>query len=211
MELDHIVVAATSLAAGAAYVRDRLGVDVPAGGRHEGRGTHNRLMGLGGRTYFEIIAVDPEQPVPARPRWFSLDEPAMRDRLAVRPHLIAWVARSPDLTATAAASPVDLGVVSDMRRGDVRWRMAVPDDGALREGGCLPLCIQWPGTFHPTDTLADPGCRLSGLTLVHPDPVRLKAVLAALGTDGLAEVVEGAEPALRAVLTRPDGKTAVLD
>lgn len=211
MALDHIVVAAETLEAGTAFVRARLGVDVPPGGRHETMGTHNRLMSLGGHQYLEIIAIDPDRPAPLRPRWFSLDEPAMRARLASRPRLIAWVARSAELAATVEACPADLGTVTDMRRGDVRWRMAVPGDGALREGGCLPLCIQWPGGLPPTGAMADPGCRLDRLSLVHPDPARLSALLAGIGVDGLAEIVHGAGPSLRAAITRPDGTAGLLD
>lgn len=211
LDLDHIVIAAETVEAGVDFVRSRLGVDVPPGGRHETMGTHNRLMALGGYRYLEIIAADPDRPAPPWPRWFSLDEPAMRARLAVRPRLVAWVARSTDLAVTAAACPVHLGTVTDMRRGDVRWRMVVPGDGALREGGCLPLCIQWPGGLPPTGAMADLGCRLERLTLAHPQPARLTSLLAAFGADGLAETVLGDAPALRAVLTRPDGETVVLD
>lgn len=211
MDFDHIVVGAENLEAGRDYVRDILGVDVPPGGCHERFSTHNRLMKLGGRTYFEIIAIDPDQPTPGRPRWFSLDDPAMRVRLAERPGLIAWVARSPDLAATVAASVVDLGTVIDMQRGDLRWRMAIPDDGVLREEGCMPMCIQWPDGIHPADALPDLGVRLDRLVLHHPDPNRLCAQLSVMGAADLVEVAESEAPGLVAYMARPDGGAVVLD
>ena len=44
-------------------------------------GTHNRVLGMAGGMYLEVIAIDPDAAAPERPRWFGLDEPAMRERL----------------------------------------------------------------------------------------------------------------------------------
>src|SRR3954469_7122628 len=74
-ELDHITVAARSLAQGLAYLRDALGVDLPYGGAHPRMATHNHLLRLGPALFLELIAIDPTAPPPARPRWFQLDDP----------------------------------------------------------------------------------------------------------------------------------------
>jgi hypothetical protein len=42
--IDHLVVAAATLDAGAEYVRATLGVEPEVGGTHERMGTHNRLL-----------------------------------------------------------------------------------------------------------------------------------------------------------------------
>lgn len=46
-ELDHIVVAATTLAEGRAWARECLGVDAVGGGKHDGLATHNTLLKIG--------------------------------------------------------------------------------------------------------------------------------------------------------------------
>ena len=46
-EIDHIVLGARTLAEGAAFVEQHLGVKPRPGGKHEGFGTHNMLLGLG--------------------------------------------------------------------------------------------------------------------------------------------------------------------
>ena len=73
-ELDHIAVIAPDLGTGVAWVREALGVEMPAGGKHPEMGTHNRLVGLGPDVYLEVIAVDPEAPRPPHRRWFGLDD-----------------------------------------------------------------------------------------------------------------------------------------
>ena len=88
--IDHIVVAAPDLDSGARHVARLLGVE-PA--RAASRmGTHNRVLGMAGGMYLEVIAIDPDAAAPERPRWFGLDEPAMRERLRGGPFLAHWAA-----------------------------------------------------------------------------------------------------------------------
>ena len=141
--LDHVAIGCATLAEGAAYIRGKLGVDVPVGGRHERMGTHNLLMRIGDKVYLELIAIDPEAPMPGQPRWFALDDPAQQAHLRERPRPIAWIAGTGDIAAVLAASPVDLGRAVDMSRGELRWRISLRDDGALPEAGALPILIEW--------------------------------------------------------------------
>lgn len=41
--LDHLVIAADSLAQGDEYIREKLGVEPQGGGQHVSHGTHNRI------------------------------------------------------------------------------------------------------------------------------------------------------------------------
>ncbi|MCW8836606.1 MAG: VOC family protein [Rhodospirillales bacterium] len=208
MELDHIAIAATSLEAGADYLKERLGVDIPAGGEHTAMGTHNRLMRLGPGLYLEVIAIAPHLPAPSRPRWFALDDQAQRGKLAERPRLTTWIARTPDIEGIVNRSPVPLGVITPMQRGDLSWRITVPDDGSLPDGGALPVVIQWPEGPHPSDRMADLGCRLNALKIYHPQPGVLLETLRAIGADGLVSVeaaAEGETPWLMAEIETPRG------
>ena len=54
-----------------------------------------------------------------------------------------------------------------MQRGDFAWRISVPADGHLPEGGVVPSLIQWDVGGHPTERLPDAGCRLLALVLQH--------------------------------------------
>lgn len=181
--VDHLVVAAVDLDAGAAWLERHLGVPLAPGGRHAVMGTHNRLLKLGAQLYLELIAIDPAAPPPGRPRWFALDAPAMRNRIAERPRLIHWVARCGDIAAAANACPEPPGDILDLARGDFRWRITVPADGRLPGDGLLPSLIEWTSPAHPADRLPEQGCALMKLEGFHADPERLRSALAALGLE----------------------------
>jgi hypothetical protein len=212
-ELDHIVVAAASLDAGAAWVEARLGVRPLAGGRHAAMGTHNALLKLGPRAYLEVIAIDPDAPPPACPRWFSLDEPEMRARLAAAPALVTWVVRTPSLAAACARVP-DLGEIVPMARDAFRWKISVPESGALPWGGILPTAIQWEAgdegvLRHPCDVLPDSGCALVSLQLSHPAAVLGTAGIVAMFRElriaGPVDLKSGPKR-LAAIIGTPDGE-----
>ena len=61
--IDHLVIAAPTLAEGVDWCEQTLGVSPGPGGAHALFGTHNRLLRLaicsGQPCYLEIIAVDP--------------------------------------------------------------------------------------------------------------------------------------------------------
>jgi hypothetical protein len=56
MRIDHVIYACADLDAAAARVEAQLGVAAVGGGRHEGLGTHNRIVPLGGG-YLELLAI----------------------------------------------------------------------------------------------------------------------------------------------------------
>jgi len=56
VRIDHVIYATADLDAAAARVETALGVPAIPGGRHDGLGTHNRIVPLGGG-YLELLAV----------------------------------------------------------------------------------------------------------------------------------------------------------
>src|SRR5215207_4318434 len=56
MRIDHVIYATVDLDSAAAHVERELGLVARPGGRHEGLGTHNRIVPLGGG-YLELLAV----------------------------------------------------------------------------------------------------------------------------------------------------------
>jgi hypothetical protein len=172
LTLDHIAVGCAALDAGVAWVEAALGVPLQPGGSHARFGTHNRLLGLADGLYLEVIAVDPA--APKGPRWFGLDD------FDHPPRLINWICRCDDLDAALADAPDSAGRAVPMQRGDLRWQIAVPDDGSLPEGGAFPTLMTWAsGTVHPATRLIQQGCALRRLTVQHP---KADVIAARLGT-----------------------------
>ena len=64
--LDHLVVAATTLADGIDYIAEITGVAPQPGGKHVAMGTHNALVRLAEKVFLEIIAIDPAGKKPTR-------------------------------------------------------------------------------------------------------------------------------------------------
>jgi hypothetical protein len=205
LAIDHLVVGAASLPAGIDWIESRLGVRAKPGGKHVAMGTHNALVGLGPRLYVEIMAIDPEGAAPGRPRWFDLDEPRMRARLAEGPALIHWVVRTRDIEGDVARVDGACGTILSMQRGDFTWRITVPEDGHLPERGLLPTLIQWSDDRHPTDALPDVGMRLTAIAAEHPEPAHVRSMLARLGLSATLKVTYGQTPRLAAMLRTPRG------
>ena len=180
--IDHLVVAASSLEAGARYVRDVLDVEPEAGGQHARMGTHNRLLRLGEAVYLEVIAVDPAAPTPAHARWFELDGRAPH----APPRLVTWVVRTNDIETAAACGGVELGNIETMTRGSLSWRITIPRDGSLPFDGVMPALIQWDVDEHPAKRMADRGCTFAALEAHHTEAVRIRAALQALGLSNVS-------------------------
>ncbi len=200
-EIDHIVITAPELAAGAEFVRGALGVMPQAGGEHPRMGTHNCLLKLGESLYLEVISPNPNAPRPGRPRWFGLDD-------VKPPRLTTWVARTTDIHATLAASSEPLGNVEPMSRGPLNWLITIPADGSLPFEGVAPTLIEWHTEAHPASRLQDAGCSLVRLEAFHPDAARISALLRSISLQGEISVAPrpaGARPYLTAHVQTPSG------
>jgi hypothetical protein len=205
LALDHLIIAAATLEQGEDHLEGLFGVRPQRGGKHVAMGTHNSLLRLGARSFIELIAIDPEGAAPARPRWFELDRPAMREALAEAPRLIHWVARCPDIEAARRACPIDLGRAHPMERGSLRWQITIPDDGHLPAAGVVPTLIQWPDARHPADAIPDRHLKLMALSAAHPEPTLVRSALAALSLTDALKVTFAVKPRLAAMLATPRG------
>jgi Glyoxalase-like domain len=184
MVIDHVILATADLEAAAARLEAEHGLVAAGGGRHEGVGTHNRVIPLGGG-YLEVMAVADPDEAAASPLGRILA--AAIARRAER--LLAWCVAVPDVDAVAARLGTDLHAIA--RQGLTARLTAV---GEAMAEPLLPFFIERdPG-------VADPGARgqHGGITWVEVagDDGRLRDWLG--GEDLPVRVVAG-EPELRAV------------
>ena len=208
-QIDHFTLGTADLARGQTALAEKLGVTIPNGSKHDAMSTHNCVCQAGNESFLELIAVDPDAPDPGRMRWFTLDDAATQTRIAKQPRALCWVVNTDDLDAVVAGSPIDLGEIVHFQRGDRTWRLTVPKDGSLPEGGLIPAFIEWSPGPHPSTSQQDIDLRLNAVHLTHPDPEGLRETLGALKVDHLAEIHEG-QRSLSFNVTTPNG-TVFLD
>jgi hypothetical protein len=200
--LDHLVYATPDLNLGIATIDKLLGVKATPGGQHPGLGTRNALVALGPPSYLDIIGPDPEQPKPAGPRRFGIDE-------LTAPRIVRWVVKGTALdtvAATAADRGVKLGPVipGSRRRPDgvvLSWRYTDPNTNPA--GGLVPFFIDWGSSPHPSATAAR-GATLVQVRAEHPEAERVQKMLDVLALD--LKVQRGSAPAIIATIDSPRGQ-----
>ena len=217
--LDHIAIGAERLEPALQALAQSLGVRIPLGGKHPIMSTHNAVMQSQfhgdphAPCYIEVISSDPDAPPPARPRWFSLDEEATKTRLAKGPAPLCWVVRCEDIDAHLAGLPDDLrseiGPVITMSRGDLSWRLTVPETGGLGCGGLLPVLIEWQPGPHISLNQTNLGVSIRQIELTTPDAASLEHMLTALDVLHLVQVEKGPEN-IRFHLDMRGGETKIL-
>ena len=211
--VDHLVYGVPELAAGVARIAELLGVTPAPGGSHEGRGSHNALLSLGGDAYLEIIAPDPAQPRPPRPRPFGLDSLATPRLVTFAVHANRTGGAEPAVAdvrlerwrAHAAARGYDPGPVAagSRRRSDgslLRWHLCQQVE--LPFGGAVPFLIDWDAVDSPAAS-APAGCRLLNLEVQSPEPGAVGPALRALGVTVAVRAAD--RPGLRATVATPRG------
>lgn len=199
LQLDHLAIAAPTLEEARTHVETILGVPLQPGGKHPHFSTHNMLLGLADGLYLEAIAIDPEAPEPGYPRWFDLD------RFTGAARVSNWICRTDDLDAMTRTMP-ETGRPVPLARGDLRWQMAVPEDGILPFDNCFPALIEWNCAQHPAQLLPASGCRLERLIVAHPAARDLKSRLTPVLKDPRVVFEDAPEAGLRAEIATPSGR-----
>jgi hypothetical protein len=200
--IDHLVYATPDLTAGVKQVEAMLGVHATPGGQHPGEGTRNALVALGPTSYLEIIGPDPEQPSPAGPRKFGIDD-------LKEPRLVTWAAKGTNLTqlvADAHRRGVPVGeVIPGSRRtpAGVLLSWHITSQRAMVADGLVPFFIDWGDTPHPAKSAAA-GATLISVRAEHSDPERVQRMLRELGLD--LPVVNAAKSSLVATIAGTRGR-----
>jgi hypothetical protein len=132
MQIDHVIWATADLDAAAERLERTYGLLAGGGGRHDGMGTHNRIVPLG-RGYLELLAI-----ADAGEAAGSALGRAVTERLAgVGEGLMGWAVSTEDVTAVAAR--LGTGLVEIRRQGFAGRLTGVAE--AMAEP-CLPFFIE---------------------------------------------------------------------
>lgn len=190
--VDHIVYGCADLNEGIERIEKLTGVHASHGGSHPGVGTHNALLSLGDDVYFEIIAPDPSQTEPVRPRPFGLDDARNHNKLvafAVHP-LVSAGSNIEMLATTMEQEGFSPGPIHRMSRrkpdgSELNWAQT----SVFLAAGARPWIIDWGDATSPAKT-SPSGCRLAGLTCYvaeqHGTAVQYEHLLSRMGVQPFA-------------------------
>ncbi len=182
MQLDHVIYGTADLDVASARIETALGLEVRPGGRHEGQGSHNRIVPLG-PGYLELLAIADRAEAEASPIGRLLLE-----RLANDDGLIAYAVSGVEVPAVAERLGTPLHTVS--RDGMTAHVTGV--EAALTES-FLPFFVGSDSPRHPGQSGT-----AGGLTWIEVagDAERLREWLG--GAELPVRVVDGA-PSIRAI------------
>ncbi len=213
LPLDHLVFAVPRIDEYVEEFADAMGVRPVFGGRHEGRGTKNYLLGFEtgneNPAYLELLGLDPEQSGGVLVgSVFGVGELGSD----FRPHIRTWAIHPSDFEGTVSrvrAAGVDVGSVESMTRRtpegeQLEWQLTVSP--SLPERGLLPFLIDWGTSPHPSRAEGLPSVELLRLRLEHSHPDLLRPALQAYGLEGLIDVHYALVPSLVATLKTPRGE-----
>ena len=203
--IDHIVWIAPDLTDGIKYITETTGLEPVYGGRHLKFGTHNALLKIGPRCYFEILAPDPANKTVMPPRWMGVD-------LIDQPRIARWALNSNELESDVQKIGLrnsTLAHIDEGQRvtasGDVlSWQLSIPAPQPACES--IPFLIDWQDSIHPATQLDHEG-HLIHFRITDPHPERISHLLDELGCP--VEVVAGPDTTLEVTLKTPLGIVSI--
>jgi hypothetical protein len=161
--IDHIILGVANLEDGIEQFEKLTGVRPVHGGKHP-TGTHNALVSLGGRTYVEILAPQPDSSPPPD----FADLPGLKELTPV-----GWALSSQDV----ARLPQQIAAAGLTVTGPKPGSRAMPQGGALhwvmfdltQPIDAAPFFIAWrEGSSHPSAT-SPGGCTLTSWSVAGPE------------------------------------------
>jgi hypothetical protein len=147
VRVDHVIWATADLDAAAERMERELGLRAAGGGAHDGMGTHNRILPLGGG-YLELLAV--RDPAEAAGSALGRGVTARLER--VGEGLMGWAVAVDDVEAVAGRLGTELVTIS--RQGFTARLTGVPE--AMAEP-CLPFFLERRHAVPDPGTGADAG------------------------------------------------------
>jgi len=190
-KIDHLVIGVDNLISGTSILEKKLNTKFLPGGEHKVMGTHNNLLKLQSEIYLEVIANNPNADKPARPRWFSLDEDNIIEKIKVTPRALCWVLEVKNIEDTVKNCGYNPGEILQLSRNGMNWKVTVPPDGRLIDNGILPILIEWNKDQHPSTKLSNSKVSLKKLRLYHPDSIKINNIISNLIQSDLIEILEG--------------------
>ena len=180
IRLDHFVLGVEQLDLGIKDFYDVAGVKPEFSGRHASLGTYNALVTLESNSYFELLATDPNPPVPPQRQVQGLVDLKGQK-------MIAWYLgcdNFKEVEESLKPFSLNLSTIGSGERIDAKG-LTLKYEFSKIEGldqlcEAVPYIIRWlPETIHPSLT-SPKGCRFKSTTITHGESEAFTAWINAL-------------------------------
>ena len=163
LRIDHVIFGTGDIDGAAALLEERHGLASVVGGRHEGRGTGNRIVPVG-EAYLELMGIVASDEAATHPfgRWFG-------QQIADGDRFLMWCVATDDIESVASRLGLEIE----------EWTRATPEGETLswRLAGLeiandepeVPFFIQWtvPADMHPSNAPVAHRSAVRGFSELH--------------------------------------------
>jgi Glyoxalase-like domain len=210
--LDTLVLGTANLARGKLWLEKFLSLTMGAQFAQPDMRCHARSVSVGDISLMLVAPDDTASNNANLPRWFGLDTADVLERIAARPRLVGWLARTnseDDFDAIVARTGGMLGNMLDATFDDGIHRITNPADGFPIEGGLIPQLISRARVATTTDNQ----CRFTWMEAAHPHPAKVQYLLDEIGFTGKL-VLTGSPPyagmTMCAYIETPEGTRTLM-
>ncbi len=199
--IDHIVYVCSDLENEIQRFQKILGIKISYGGRHLDKGTHNALFRIGERSYFELLAPDPERDTEIDVQWLGAGE-ANEHRIS------AWCVQPDDISQALEfmneESKYNYALYPGSRKKSdgsiLSWKLGLCDK--MMKTDVFPFLIDWAESQHPSSSLPLI-CNLESLKISHACPEKVLKITEHLNIR--VDVEKKDTPSIQASISCPNG------
>lgn len=203
--LDHIVYVCKDLVQTKERFEDLLGIQIVMGGKHKTKGTHNALFRIGERSYFELLAPDPERDFGIELEWLGTDNTEIEriSRWCVAPDKIS---EAVSFMNQESKWPYKIYPGSRVTTSGslLKWKLALSTYDA--DVDVFPFLIDWGASIHPAESM-EMQCSVAQIKLQHSCPEKIQSIVDQFGIE--VEVSKDDKASIAVTLATTKGEVTI--
>lgn len=200
-QIDHFVYVTNNLERTKASFENKTGATIYYGGRHLDKGTHNAIFRIGERSYFEILAPDPERRSDIQLSWLGTQNVSYSriSRWCIAPENYIT-----GLNFMNSESKYHFHNIPGRRKkldgSHLQWNLGLCEREA--DVDVFPFLIDWGESEHPAISLKNE-CKIQSLEIHHKCPDKINKITKEFQID--AEIIKSEDVKISILLKTPNG------
>ena len=172
--IDHFVYVTDDLERTKTYFENKTGVTVNYGGRHLDKGTHNAIFRIGERSYFEILAPDPQRNPDIELSWLGTQNISYS---RISRWCIAPENYERGLNFMNGESKYEFHSLPGSRKkldgSLLEWNLGLCDKES--DIDVFPFLVDWGKSVHPTVNMKSE-CKIQSIEIHHKCPEKIRKI-----------------------------------